>query len=494
MDKLPDVPFKRVLSYLSLEDRFRLSAVSRGCHEKVANSRVKSLCFSGHPIGRISEKSRWVSGVFAHNFISSSKFAKFFNAYGRSVLSSLHHLRLCDLDLDLVNGKAFIRTLNSFDRLEELNIIRVEFSPQQKFHLYQPMLTGIHLEELNGIQRLILKAPSLRTVKHLDCSQLKLHIVHGDSVESLIINSLELVRVTNLSNLKRLYVEYLPTGDRTLLSSLGQLKELHLIDGNRSLSEVFAQKQRYNRADLKIYLHGLLLNDRNDLAGYAIRAFFGGYLTRETLVQLIDNRSRLADVMPLCRYVNYSSIRPVAPGSEVDLWKSFTDLNEIKTLRSVRDIERFLNLLKNLQHIVKLEFNGNQPQQLFDQLPKHCAVQTLTLWNPPADLTFLFRLKHLIHLHVYDLIDSETVRRAFEELPFLSSFSFDRASRSDSELVSIEVSYRPKQFTAFVRAEQTTFTTPNAAIEFIFGRKKKHSGRRQAALARRYLFNFRDGY
>src|SRR5699024_1560886 len=122
-----------------------------------------------------------------------------------------------------------------------------------------------------------------------------------------------------------------------------ELKELH-IDGNQSLSEVFELKQRYNRADLKIYLRGLLLNDPIDPAGYAIRAFVGGYLTRETLVQLIDIRSRLADVMPFCRFVCYSNIRPVAPGSEVDLWKSFTDLNEIKVLRPVQDIERFLDL------------------------------------------------------------------------------------------------------------------------------------------------------
>ena len=469
MDDLPELPFEQVLSYLNLEDRLRLSAVSRSCHQKIANSRVKSLCFSERPIGRILGKNRWISGAFAQNFISSTRFASFFDTFGQTILSSLKHLRLCDLNLRASNETALTRNLNSFSQLETLDMIRVQCCPQRKFELTLPMLTSIHLEELAADRRLTLDAPRLREVRAVraDFSDLRLEIVHGESVERLLADSLEYTEVKNLKNLQYLYVDYVPGADRTFLSSLQQLKEFHTND-SLNVSELFEQKQQLGRADLKVYLWGLLLNGPEDPAINALQNSFPDDLTRESFVCLAENRSRLADQIPFYDFLRYSAIEGVPLGLEVNVLKKFIDLKSVEVDHPVQNIQRFLDLLKNCARIVELTFNGDQPQDLFDRLPEHCAVQKLSIYRPPSDLAFLFRMKHLIDLDLNTTsIDSETVRRAFDELPVLSSFRF-----WISELeITIQVDH-PKQFRVLVDNKLKTVSDLNAAIEFIFGIKR----------------------
>ena len=468
MDELPELPFEKVLSYLNLEDRLRLSAVSRSCHEKIANSRVKTLCYSERPVGRIFRKSRWVNGAFAQNFISSTRFASFFDAYGHSILFTLKHLRLCDLNLRTSNETVLTRTLNSFNQLETLDMIRVQCRPQRKFKLTLPMLTSIHLEQLTADRRLTLDAPRLREVRAVDCSDLRLEIVHRESVERLLVGSWRYTEVENLTNLHYLYVAYLQWINLTFLSSLKQLKEFHTND-SEIVSELFKQKQRSGRADLKIYLYGLFLSGPDDPAINA------GRLGREAFVCLAENASRLADEIPLCRSLYYSTIARVAPGLEAsrdDVLKRCTQLYNIIVEFPVQSVQNFLDFLKNYKNVVELTFERDQPQDLFDRLPEHSDVQSLIFYRAPSDLAFLFRLKHLIHLDLYWTIDSETVRRAFEELPVLSSFRFSRTPDFwFRQVVKIEIDCA-KQFIVSNRGKTKVVPDLNDAIEFAFGIKK----------------------
>ena len=466
MNDLPKLPFEKVLSYLSLEDRLRLSAVSRGCHHKVFSSRVTSLCYSERPIGGIVEKSRWVSGAFVENFISSIQFASFFNAFSKTILSTLKHLRLCDLLLTEGEWTSFARNLNLFGQLEQLDIIRAALKQQDVFKLNLPKLTGLQLEYVDGILKLTLEAPRLHEVKILNCYDLRLVIVHGKSVERLLVERLNYTEVSKLENLQALYIgeDQMERIDPTLLSSLQQLKEFHANEHESAL-DLLNQKELYGRADLKIYLCGLLLNGPGDPAENAFRTpHYDTYLRPEAFVQLTKNRSRLADEIPLYSSLDYSVIEAVAPGLEVDVLKRFTDLKMIRVARPVQNIQRFLDLLKN---IIEFTFYCNLPQDLFDRLPEHSAVQRLTLHRPPSDLTFLFRLKHLIELGITWSIDSETIRRAFEELPVLSCFSF----KYGREKVSIRIGHpkRPKQLRVWVGVNEKFVPSLNAAIDFITG-------------------------
>ena len=435
MDDLPELPFEKVLSYLSLKDRLKARAVSRRWYRKINSFRVKSFCFSERPSDFILEKGRWVSGAFAKNFISSTRFTSFFDTFGQTILSSLKHLRLCDVDLSKENPTAVARILNSFSQLEELDIIRVELNKPDVLNLNLPILTNLNLEHVEGIEKLTLEAPRLREVKILDyyLTDLRLEIVHGESVERLLIDSLRYAEVKNLKNLKALYIgdDDETDIDSPFLSGLQQLKEIHLFMWNMRpvISELFEQKQRLGRSDLKIYFCGLLLNGPDDPAINVLDDHFD--VAPEWLVCLAENRSRLADQIPLQSYIYYSGIEGVAPGLEVDLLKRFTDFNKITVDRPVEDIERFLNLLKNCSNIALLWFKCDQPQELFDRLPEHCAVQSLSIDRPPSDLTFLFRLKHLIELHLGWSIDRETVRQLQLELASLNS--------SKSRLVSVSL-------------------------------------------------------
>ena len=482
MDDLPELPFEQMLSYLSLEDRLKARAVSRKWYHWINSFKVKSLCYSNRSSGIIWKRRRWVNGAFAQNFISSSRFATFFDTFGQTILSSLKHLRLCGLLLKKRNRKAFTRTLNSLSQLEQLDIIQVEFYQQDVFKLKKlniiqtelnqqdvfklnlPMLTSLQLEEVYGIEKLTLEAPRLREVK-LACSHLRVEIVDSESVERLLVDSSAYIDVKKLKNLQYLYVDYLPGIDSTLLSSLQHLKEIHT-NKPGDVSKLLAEKQRSGRDELKIYFRGLLLNGPDDPAIIALDEPY--YLNTESFVCLAENPSRWADEIPFDSYLHYSAVEAVAPGLEVDLLKRFTDLDHIDVRRPVRDIQRFLDLLMNLQHISTLIFRCDQQQDLFDRLPEHCAVQSLFINRRPSDLAFLFRLKHLIYLDINWSIDSETVRRAFEELPFFSSLRFYCPGRDCVTIVSIH----PKQFHVSIGKEKKIFSDLNAAIKFIFRKEK----------------------
>ena len=476
MDKLPELPFERLLSYLNLAERLRLSAVSKNCYEKVHKSRVQSLCYSEHPIGLIRGRNRWASGAFVDNFISSTRLASFFEAFGPSVLSSLKHLGLCDLSLDLEKQIVLITTMNSFSQLEELHMIRVKFSEELNFILSLPMLTSIHLQELSGIREFTLDTPKLRRVRVMECSGLGLGIVHGESVESFINTGRDHCTVMNLRNLKILHkAGNLLWIEPLLLSSLRQLKEINT-NSLESVSELFKQKRRYGLTGLKIYYCGLLLNKSHDPAIKGIEGIEGP-LNENTFVHFVVNSSRLASEIPFYRELNYSIIERVALGLEVDVLRRLPELNVLRVNSPVRDVQRFLDLLKNCcVNIVELHFEGDQsqPQDLFDRLPEHCAIQYLSIHKAlaPSDLEFIYRIKHLIRLEVRWQIPVKLIRKAFEQLPFLSCFrSREHLSTGDyREHFTVETD-GPEQFRVSVDNKMRIVSDLNAAIEFIAGKR-----------------------
>ena len=288
MGDLPELPFEQILSYLSVEDLLKSRAVSWSWYYRINSFRVKSLCFSRHPWGVFHGK-RLISGAFSQNFISCAQFASFFNTFGQTILSNVKHLSLCVFKLNRKDRLSFLNLLNSFGQLEELEIIWFEYHPhtEKAIELNLPMLHSIHLEEVVGISRLTLDALRLKRVELRKCSNLRLDLVHAESVERLLVDRLEYMPVKKLKSLKQLYIQKDPATDPTLLSELEQLKEVHLfnLDDISKVSEFFEQKQRYGRADLKIYFHGLLLNGADDPA----IGSFGDLLL--TLRRLAENPS-----------------------------------------------------------------------------------------------------------------------------------------------------------------------------------------------------------
>ena len=434
MEHLPELPFELILSHLSLKDRLKARAVSRSWYHKIDSFRVKSLCYSQRPSGFIYGKERLVSGAFARNFISSTRFASFFDTFGRTLLSNLKHLRLCDLNIErTIDEIAFISSLSSFGRLEELDLIRFNGSGMVMFQLNLLALQSIRLEKLRGIEQLTLNAPRLKKVKLVDCDYLRLSLVHLDSVES--VNEKFPIGINKWKNLKHLHIQNCRTIGSTFLISMKRLQEIHL-ENRDNLQQLFQLKRQQKRTDLKIFYCGLLLDGPDVPMSSGLDCF-----SEDAFVHLAENPSRLADEIPFYRRLDYAGIERVAPGSEMNVLKRFTDLTIFNVSKPVQDIERFLVLLKNFDSISELKFLCDQPQELFDRLPEYCAVQRLKICRPVSDLKFLLRLKNLTHFDVdrtpQNDADSATkfVRSVFKELQFVSFFKF----QINNKLFKIEI-------------------------------------------------------
>ena len=461
MDDLPELPFLKVLSYLSLKDRLMLRAVSRSWYHKITNSRVKSLCFSERPIELIRDKSRWISGAFVQNFIHSTRFATFFNTYSQTILSNLKRLRLCDLDLNHVNG-TLAETLNSFGQLEEL---AMDYSGGliDELELNLPKLHSIQLVRPSGIMKLTLDAPKLKKA-FLLCYCMRLVIVHGESLERLVIGNGQAIEVNSLKNLQQLCIEYSEIYPK-FSSCLQHLKEIHLYY-RKAVLQTFDLMRLHERTDLKIYYRGLLLNGPDDPAIDSL-TFPNGNLSNAGFVHLVENLPRLADEIPFSTSVHYSAIESVAPGAELSVLNRFAHFG-MTVSRRVQDIDRFLDLM-NLDHLTTLAIWCNQPKDLFDRLPEHCTVQALIL-KSALDCRFLFRLKHLSQVLVVDSMGIESIRSLLEQHTSLRELQY--SFRDDG--VTIQISKNPKRFSVSLRGKEANVwdVDVDAAIQFILENRK----------------------
>ena len=205
---------------------------------------------------------------------------------------------------------------------------------------------------------------------------------------------------------------------RAFLPALPQLKEVHLNEVF-NVFLLFAQQRRNGRVDLKIFFFGFLVDGPEDPAFEFSRYFH----RRETFDRLAEDPSRLADEIPVSRSLDYTCIEPIAPLVANNFVARLTELRELGVFTPIKDVQRFLDFLKNFDQIVHLKFTCDQPQDLFDRLPEHSAVQRLDIYGHLADLQFLARLKHLLHLELYPSMRVEAIRNAFE-LPFLLVFTF----------------------------------------------------------------------
>ena len=408
-----------------------------------------------------------MNGTYAQNFIdSTTKFSPFFDTFGQSIFSSLKNLLLCVFGLE--NGTALIRTLNSFSQLEDMGIIKFSVRKYKPLDLNLPMLKSFKLEETFQISRLTLDAPRLEMIKFREYPfsgdyMPAVKIVHPNSVEKLVVDRQpKEFEVEELKNLKYLYIGHEFDIRSTLLRSLKQLKEIHVRNPNHTITSLFEQKRKYGCTDLKIYLCGLLLDGPGDPAIHSLTY----QNNMDTYIYLAENASisRLAGEMPFFDLLSYEAIEAVTSESAIDL-NRFPDLYRITVKKPVQDIERFLDVLKNFDKVADLTFYDDQPQELFDRLHEHCAVQQLVI-EGASDFAFLAKLKHLISLIIRCRIEAESIQQVLEELKFLKFFQFKYLNfRVD---ISIEIDHREKQFKVRVDYKETkTVSDVDSAIRFI---------------------------
>ena len=473
---LPDLAFIKILSYLSLEDRIRSRQVSRGWKKIIDSIKMKSLCFSGQPIGFIYKNHRLVSGAFAQNFVSSPRFEPFFDMFGSTIFSNLKRLRLLDLP-DVESRTAFAQTLRSFRQLEELSIIRSccqlgnEGWPKMEidFELNLPMLNKIQLDDYLGVRKLTLNAPKLKDVEVYLARELE--IVHSESVERLSTIEIDRIRrMDQLKNLRYFYCRVLLQNDLTILCHLEKLKEIHL-EFRDWVPELFEQRQRYGRADLKIYLRGLPLSGPDDPAPHHDLEKAVNYLYPQTIRFFAENLPRLTDEIPGYSAIPVSAIEHLAKETQASLLKRFTDLFALDVDRPVKNIGRLLDFLRRNSNITfpVLYFHHEQPHDLFNPLPEHfdSEFEELVFYKTVPDFSFLPRLKSLNTLVLNSSLHIDLVRKILEELPFLELFKFYVSETEIKKRVRVEKK-RPKIFKVELdQSKKTEVSDVNAVIEFI---------------------------
>ena len=457
LDDLPVLPFEKILGYLSLEERIRLRRVSRRWHKTIDSFRLRILCCSSVQAGFIMEKSRWLSGRFAQNFIHSLRIDSFFRTLDQSILAGLKHLRLCDFNDK--TGLAF----GLLHQLEELDLIRYNYLvPDGYLKLHLPTLKAIQLHDIFGLKTLYFGAPKLQKIKLFNWSAgIRLHVLNGGSVEWLSTDLIEENQIKEFKNLKYLYIDDVCV-DSTLLADLDQLKEIHLAYW-LSVKGFLEQKQQYDRTDLKIFYSGCLLNGPQDPAIDLLSRGFN----EEVCVFLAENQFRLANELPFCESLTYKSIKAVVPELRAGFLKRLVNLSSINVHEPIQDIQQFLDFLKASPEIESLNFQYFLLNllDLLDRLPEYCAVQTLVIGFEMVDYQFLFKLKNLVKLYLYRSIEIEFVRKLFEELEFLSSFRFTYRNRE----FRIQVDKLSKQFgvSRQLSLTQIKVADPNAAIQFV---------------------------
>lgn len=426
MDNLPWLPLEKVLSYLDLDELLRLRAVCRNWCACIDNLKATTLFYSDQKRGRIYKKYRPVDR-FDRNFIASSKFELFFSRFTKSIFSNLEHLRIYSLTQE--DGSLFSQTLNSFGQLRKLDLIGVDLVSDFDFQLNLPNLKSIRIECLWRVSKLtILESPKLSEIQ-LYSRPIRLEIVHTESVERILIDHTEYLDMEKFQNLKYLYCFELES-NASFLPKLEQLKEIHL--SFQGLRETLRQKETYWLRNLKVYFCGLPLNNLTDLDGflddYDDFDYYYISLTKERFSRYVENHSRLADEIHAFRFLEYSEIdAAISSGVPIDFWKRFVNLSMILVEKPIHSkaIPRFLQFLKDVENIASLSFKNSQPQDLFDRLPDHCALQELTIsGNEHLDLEFLFRLKDLTKISISHRIKSDFLRRLLREFEFLSEFSF----------------------------------------------------------------------
>ena len=181
---------------------------------------------------------------------------------------------------------------------------------------------------------------------------------------------------------------------------------------------------------------------------------------------LASNLSRLAEEISFVDSLPYPAVERAPLDLTISLVKRFSDLIRINVDEPVQDIERFLDFLKSLNNnITGLRFSFAQPQELFDRLFEHYDLQRLTIKSAEstvADLEFLCRFKNLVVLRLNCSIDTELIRKMFEQLKFLSTFEF---KYRNNRVVIVKID--PKQYKVWMSGKKASVCDLNAAIQLL---------------------------
>lgn len=433
IEELPAEIFILILDNIKLKERLKLRSVCKSWLKKINNSRSRKLFTSKDSKNFVFNRHKNDRADFNHHFIKihPTQFHLFINKFRNSILKTLKDLRIFVLNLSKVSKK-FFETIGSLEHLESLVIIDLK-NLDQEISLCSNSLKFLEVEyiQINDL-KMILETPRLKQVKNVSSPSLKIDFKYPQSLETLELDRYcEDIDKFKFTNLKHLFIRTMESVSYKFLSNLESLQILS-INGENIFDRVFAQKTKYKRHNLMIYLTGLQAESLNEYECMVGPKPMNGYILTDNLVSaFMKYHSRLADDLMLYDSANYNIADKIHPTLEDDLFKRLTNLQSFYIDSKVKDELKFIKFTRNIRNITCFTIKQHMfSQRLLNRLPvlmpyiqAFSVIQGTSLLN--YDIDFIFKFKYLLCGH-FDICFNESKKtlKKFFELKYFWGMSF----------------------------------------------------------------------
>lgn len=433
MNSLVDELFPRIFNELSIYDLLSCSLVCKRLNRLVRKFRVKELI--------IDNDEGIIDVWFYTNKLPNYDYCLFEDSNFRFLetnLLDLKHLRSLRIQLTKRQKKFRLETLNSFQRLIELDLKLLDY-------------IGEDIIELNELEILSLQLVN-STFAEVNASKLFalcLNYYYEDEVfnpvrfkyPETVIYFKTAGSPRNLEEFKS--VEYFKTGctvPSNIFNIFPKIKEIHsmciqeypeppsyysyLIE---NLDQILFKRTYFNKNDIRLYMFGFRCIEKSP----KINEF---EICRSLPVLQLNKYDLLEANLSWMKEIDYCEIKDHINKLPANWFDKFSNVHTliVNEIESQNDLMRFLKNLRNLNvlkistydHKIKQEFNLNQ--QFYDFLP---TIKTLTIIHLFIDshkeinLHFIIRIRLLKLFETNQKLKRDQVLEYFTKLRHLKTVS-----------------------------------------------------------------------
>lgn len=457
MDHLPiEVVGKYIFSCLNLDD---LTACRSVCKEfkKIVDYyvRVKTLVISETRLA-IYSRSFYDRKILAcQPYLETKKIGLLKHGWMNSLLLNLKHLYLHEGYKPLYDWSSVVvdicEFLNSFQKLEKLELVRLHIRTNTTLHL--PNLSSFHGSSLYGDQ-LTLNCFKLSKLKYYG-QENSLTFKCTDRIDFC---ELDLYHgfVKSFINLRYLYCNRLNTLDNDLLKCLPELEEFHLNHDETAFNRLQEQKRLYRRENLTIYYRGVYFY--TFLPAYTSYIYDGD--DDHTLLTWSLYYDNLADQIPFIGRLDYNLIeRNFTRLPSTDFIDKLIDLEwlSVVSLDSLNSQLEFIRFLKNCKHLSGIRFEQTHLSSDFfcKFLPKLFPfLRTLAIFeygtmNEVKKFKFIFKFEYLTQLETCTPFPLDFVVKIFKNLKHFEHLHFNCY-----EMNAMKIQKFPQKFTITLNGDE----------------------------------------
>ena len=413
MKGLPLVPAIKIIDYLSIEDVLNMKLVNKWFYRIInENVRIKDLVISnnGHvPYNRIFFYT-W-HPINLQHLIEYDIRDEYLNFNQPLILSQLKQLYIksCNITLE---------TLNSFDRLVHLEIIKSEIKSISDDNVLRlPTLEILNLfEPENNDNNLLVDATKLQALK---IGSFCVDLVHPESITFLEVNWYSDCKhfLPKCINLQHFYCRDFDSNvlsEFNLIKNLLKLKSIHLDNPSSIFVSLINEKKRLNK-DLRIYFLNLEFDELPErLANIDSEDF---YIDKDTIQYYVEHYSRLAVHCPFVDYIHYHRLGECFNQIQENFMKRFVNCSFLIVNEKTNDLDQLVRVLGECKTITSLNVPSSLGQHFFDfNLYNLCPnIDTLYINGEQVlNCEFILKFKNIRHLAVNQIESIEFVKRFAE--------------------------------------------------------------------------------